>query len=118
MKEFLSEYDNEDNNVYDNGNSYDSQHTALHTLCDKNRVRVNSSKKEKSRATLITKLDSKRKEKKVTQTARRSVNRSICIFIVIIYSAISLTILLRALRNLLPCTCAAFMHEIESKRKK
>lgn len=54
---------------------------------------------------------------KVTQTARRSVNRSICIFIVIIYSTISLTILLRALRNLLPCTCAAFMHNIESKKE-
>lgn len=64
MKEFLSEYDDEDNNVYDNGNSYDSQHTAFYTLCDKNHVRVNSSKKEKSRKTHITKLNSKRKEKK------------------------------------------------------
>lgn len=118
MKEFLSEYDNEDNNVYDNGNSYDSQHTALHTPCDKNRVRVNSSKKIKIARNSHNEIGFKEEGEKVTQTARRSVNRSICIFIVIIYSAISLTILLRALRNLLPCTCAAFMHEIESMRKK
>lgn len=64
MEEFLSEYDNKDNNVYDNGNSYDSQHTAFHIICDKNYVRVNSSKKEKSCKTHITKLDSKGKEKK------------------------------------------------------